>query len=66
MGAHVLLNLSQPAANQNRDDSLPMLGFEPATIGMLAHLSDRSAKSHPTIINSINSGYISVTILNPH
>jgi hypothetical protein len=28
---------------------LPLLGLEPATFGMLAHLSDHSAKSHPLL-----------------
>jgi hypothetical protein len=31
---------------------MPPLGFEPVIFGMLAHLSDRSAKSHPTYIQS--------------
>jgi hypothetical protein len=32
---------------ERKGDSLPPLGFEPANFMMLAHLSDRSAKSHP-------------------
>jgi hypothetical protein len=47
MSAHVLLPLAVNSKSEQRVDSLPPLRFEPAIIGMLAHLSDRSAKSHP-------------------
>jgi hypothetical protein len=47
MSAHVLLLLTVNSKSEQKVNSLPPLGFEPAIFGMLAHLSDRSAKSHP-------------------
>jgi hypothetical protein len=45
MYCYVLLALNSKL--EQTVDSLPPLGFEQATFGTLAHLSDRSAKSHP-------------------
>jgi hypothetical protein len=47
MGAHVLLPLAVNIKSEGKVDSLPLLGLEPGTYGTQAHLSDRSAKSHP-------------------
>jgi hypothetical protein len=41
MSAHVLLLFAVNSKSKRRVDSLPPLGFEPATFGMLSHLSDR-------------------------
>jgi hypothetical protein len=46
MGAHILLPLAVNSKSERKVDSLPRLGLEPLTFGTLAHLSDRSAKSH--------------------
>jgi hypothetical protein len=52
MSAHVLhVPLAINSKSEQIVDSLPPLGFEPATFGMLAHLSDHSAKSHPFHVN---------------
>jgi hypothetical protein len=49
MGAHVhvLLPLAVNSKSERKVDSLLPLEFEPVTFGMLAYLSDRSAKFHP-------------------
>jgi hypothetical protein len=47
MSVHALLPLAVNSKSEWRVDSLPPLGFESAIFGMLAHLSDRSTKSHP-------------------
>jgi hypothetical protein len=47
MSAHVLLSLTVNSKSERKVNSLPLLGFEPVIFGMLAHLSDHSAKSHP-------------------
>jgi hypothetical protein len=39
---------SSESSSEWKVHSLPPLGFEPATFSMLAHLSEHSAKSHPT------------------
>jgi hypothetical protein len=47
VGAHVLLPLAVNSKSVRKVDSLPPLGFNPATFGMQAHISHRSAKSQP-------------------
>jgi hypothetical protein len=47
MSTNILLPLAVNSKSERKVDSLPPLGFEPATFSMLAHLSNRSAKSHP-------------------
>jgi hypothetical protein len=47
MSAHVLPPLAVNSKSERKISSLPLLGFEPVVSGMLAHLSDHSAKSHP-------------------
>jgi hypothetical protein len=47
MSAHVLPPLAVNSKSERKVNSLPPLGFEPVIFGMLAHLSDHSAKSHP-------------------
>jgi hypothetical protein len=47
MSAHVLPPLAVNNKSERKINSMPPLGFEPVTIGMLVHLSDHSAKSHP-------------------
>jgi hypothetical protein len=47
MGTHILLPLAVNNKSERKVNSLPSLGFEPATFGTLAHLFDHSAKSHP-------------------
>jgi hypothetical protein len=56
MGAHVLLQLTVNSKAERKVDSLPPMGFEPATPGTVAHLSDRSAKylAHPKCCCSNN------------
>jgi hypothetical protein len=46
-----LLPLAVNSKSQPKVDSLPPLGLDSATFGILAHLSDCSAKSHPDIVN---------------
>jgi hypothetical protein len=46
MGAYVL-PLTVNSKSERKIDSLPLLGFKPATTGTQAHLSDHLAKSHP-------------------
>jgi hypothetical protein len=45
MSAHVLPPLAVNSKSERKVNSLPLLGFEPVIFGMLAHLSDHSAKS---------------------
>jgi hypothetical protein len=40
-------SLAVNSKSERNVNSLPQLGFEPVIIGMLAHLSNHSAKSHP-------------------
>jgi hypothetical protein len=47
MSAHVLLPLAVNSKLERKVNSLPPLGFELVIIGMLAHLSKYSTKSHP-------------------
>jgi hypothetical protein len=49
MSAHILAILAVDRKSEWKVNSLPPLGFEPVIFGMLAHLSDHSAKSHLTI-----------------
>jgi hypothetical protein len=49
MGAHVQLPLAVNSKSEQKVDSLPLLGLKPATLDPQAHLSDRSANSHPQI-----------------
>jgi hypothetical protein len=46
MSAHVLPPLAVYSKSERKVNSLPPLEFEPATFGMLAHLSVHSVKSH--------------------
>jgi hypothetical protein len=48
MSAHVLPPLAVNSKSERKVDSLPPLGFELVIIGMLAHLSHHSTKSHQT------------------
>jgi hypothetical protein len=50
MSAHVLPPLAVKSKSERKVNLLPPLGFEPVTFGMLTHLSDNSAKSHPITI----------------
>jgi hypothetical protein len=50
MSAHVLLPLAVNSKSEQKVNSVPPLGFELVIFGMLAHLSDHSAKSHPTVM----------------
>jgi hypothetical protein len=45
--AQVLPPLAANSKSEGKVNSLPPLGFEPVIFGMLAHLSNHSAKSHP-------------------
>jgi hypothetical protein len=47
MSAHVLPPLAVNSKSERKVNSLPPLGFELVIFGMLAHLSNHSAKSHP-------------------
>jgi hypothetical protein len=47
MSAQVLPPLVVNSKSKRKINSLPPLGFELVIIGMLAHLSNHSAKSHP-------------------
>jgi hypothetical protein len=47
MSAHVLPPLAVNSKSEQKVKSLPPLGFESAIFGMLAHLSNHSAKSYP-------------------
>jgi hypothetical protein len=47
MNAHVLPPLAVNSKSERKVNSLPPLGFELVIIGMLAHLSNLSTKSHP-------------------
>jgi hypothetical protein len=47
MSAHVLPPLVVNSKSERKVHSLPPLGFELLIIGMLAHLSNHSTKSHP-------------------
>jgi hypothetical protein len=47
MSAHVLPSLAVNSKSEQKGNSLPPLRFEPVNFGMLAHLSDHSAKSYP-------------------
>jgi hypothetical protein len=47
MSAHALPPLAVNSKSERKVNSLPLLGFELVIFGMLAHLSDHSAKSHP-------------------
>jgi hypothetical protein len=49
VSAHLLLPLSVNSKSERKVSSLPPLGFEPVIFGMLAHLSDHSAKSHSRV-----------------
>jgi hypothetical protein len=40
-------NAEEEEEEERKVNSLPPLGFEPVIFGMLAHLSNHSAKSHP-------------------
>jgi hypothetical protein len=53
MSAHVLLPLAVNSKSERKVYSLPPLGFEPVIFGMLAHLSDHSAKSYPLEVDII-------------
>jgi hypothetical protein len=57
MSPHVLVPLAVNSKSERKVTSLPPLGFKPVIFGMLAHLSDRSAKSHPQLIlsNSVST-----------
>jgi hypothetical protein len=44
MSAHVLPPLAVQSKSEWKVNSLPPLGFEPVTFGMITHLSDHSAK----------------------
>jgi hypothetical protein len=50
MSAHVLPPLAVNSKSEWKVNSLQLLGFEPVNFGMLAHLSDHSAKSHPQYV----------------
>jgi hypothetical protein len=47
MSVHVLPPLAVNSKSELKVNSLPPLGFELVIFGMLAHLSNHSAKSHP-------------------
>jgi hypothetical protein len=47
MSAHVLPPLAVNGKSERKVNSLPPLGFELVILGMLAHLSNHSVKSHP-------------------
>jgi hypothetical protein len=47
MSAHVLPPLAVNSNSERKVNSLPPLGFERVIFGMLVHLYDHSAKSHP-------------------
>jgi hypothetical protein len=47
MSVHVLLPPAVNSEPEQKVNPLPLLGFESATFDMLAHLSDRPAKSYP-------------------
>jgi hypothetical protein len=47
MSDHVLPPLTVNSKSERKVNSLPLLEFEPVIFGMLAHLSNHSAKSHP-------------------
>jgi hypothetical protein len=46
MSAHILLPRAVDSESERKGDLLPPLGFEPATVRMLAYLSTCSTKSH--------------------
>jgi hypothetical protein len=50
MSAHVLPPLAVNSKSEQKVNSLPPLRFEPVIFGMLEHLSNHSAKSHPNIM----------------
>jgi hypothetical protein len=47
MSAHMLPPLDVNSKSEQKVNSLPPLGFELMIFGMLAHLSNHSAKFHP-------------------
>jgi hypothetical protein len=49
MSAHVLLPLAVNSKSERKVNSLPPLRFEPVIFEILAHLSNHSTKSHPTL-----------------
>jgi hypothetical protein len=54
ISAHILPPLAVNSKSERKVNSLPPLGCEPVIFGMLAHLSNQSAKSHPLIGKLIN------------
>jgi hypothetical protein len=52
MSAHELPPLAVNSKSKRKVNSLPPLGFELVIIGMLAHLSNHSTKSHPRTFTS--------------
>jgi hypothetical protein len=57
MSAHVLPPLAVNSKSERKVNSLPPLGFELVIFGMLAHLSNHSAKSY-VIIEKFQLQYI--------
>jgi hypothetical protein len=49
MSAHVLPPLAVNSKSERKVNSMPLLGLKLVIFGMLAHLSDHSAKSHPIV-----------------
>jgi hypothetical protein len=49
MSAHIPQPLAVNSKSEQKENSLPLLRFEPVTFRMLSHLSDHSAKSHPIL-----------------
>jgi hypothetical protein len=49
MSSHVLPPLAVNSKSERKVNSLPPLEFKPVIFGMLVHLSNQSAKSHPHI-----------------
>jgi hypothetical protein len=47
--------LAVNSKSEREVNSLPPLGFQPVIIGMLAHLSNNSAKSHPDNLHNISA-----------
>jgi hypothetical protein len=48
MSTHVLPPLAVKSKSERKVNSMLPLGFKPVIFGMLAHLSNHSAKFHPT------------------
>jgi hypothetical protein len=67
MGAHVLLPLAVNNKSEQKGDSLPLLGLEPATFSVQAHLSDPVTKSHPhNLVSYFTNNWLEISITHGH